>query len=120
MHLMRRKLAAFYFHLLIDSFLGVFGFFKVQVRGATTLPQLQQNLLGDREVMQMNKAPTGWGEHISRSRIQMSGNKIDVLWATSSPGKHNGKFIEGSVVTPDLAIKRLPEEFQLLKMQKLT
>lgn len=25
--------------------------------GATTLPQLQQNLLGDREVMQMNKAP---------------------------------------------------------------
>lgn len=111
MHLMCRKFAAFYFHLFIDSFLGVFGFFKVRVRGATALPQLQQNLLGDRE---------GWGKHISGSRIQMSGNKIDVLWATSSSGKHNGKFIEGSVVTPDLAIKRLPEKFQLLKMQKLT
>lgn len=77
----------------------------------TSLPQLQLNLLSDQGPDADKPGSTGWDQLISRSRIQTSGKKTDVLWAISSPGKHRGDFTECSGVIPALPIKRLPEEF---------
>lgn len=102
MYLMCRKLTAFYFHLFIVSFLSVFGFFKVQVHGDNFATITAESA-------RWQGGPTKWGKNISRSNIQTPGKKTDVLWATTSPSKHNGRFIEDSDVTPALSIHKLLE-----------
>lgn len=102
MYLMCRKLTAFYFDLFIVSFLSVFGFFKVQVHGDNFATITAESA-------RWQGGPNERGKSISRSSIQMPGKKTDVLWSTPNPGKHNGKFIEDSGVTPALSIKKLLE-----------